>query len=205
MPLHYSFQSFQSQKPHPDLERFRWFLLGFDLLAFVLATRWTDNWSTVVNFSGVTGTTTAFLVFYVCRSVARPHLERLLAEKQIAGVTFWNWLLTGVTLFIAGQISPMVSCENLLAAIHAAFLFSIARWLAIGMLVLFGFALMVLLGSTPLNPAQFLMHVMNRFRSGHPRGARSASARSSNHVDSPPQPKYKPEKDQENQGPIIDV
>lgn len=203
MPLNYSFQSFQSQTPHPDLERFRWFLLGFDLLAFILATRWTDSWSTVINFSGVPGTATAFLVFYICRSVARPHLERFLAEKQIAGVTFWNWLLTGLALFIVAQVSPRVSCENLLAAIHAAFLFSIARWLAIGMLVLFGFSLMVLLGSTPLNPAQFLMHVMNRFRSG--RSRRPGTPGASTGSDSPHQPKYKPEKDQENQGPIIDV
>lgn len=203
MPLHYSFQSFQSQKPHPDLERFRWLLLGFDLLAFVLATRWTDDWSTAVSFSGVAGSTTAFLVFYVCRSVARPHLERLLAEKQIAGVTFWNWLLTGLTLFMVGQISPTVSCENLLAAIHAAFLFSIARWLAIAILVLFGFSLMVLLGSTPLNPAQFLMHVMNRFRSG--RSQRPGTNGASGRPDSPAQPKYKPEQDRDNQGPIIDV
>ncbi len=204
MPLRYTFQSFESQQTHPDLDRFRWFILGFDLLSYIFATRWIDLWSNSVAFEGTVGNATAFLVFYVCRGVARPHLERFLTQKQIAGITAWNWLLTGLALFVICQISPYVGCYNFLAAIHAAFLFSIARWLAIGMLVLFGFALMVLLGSTPLNPAQFLIHTMNRFRSGNSRRSNPTSASGS--PSSPQtQPKYKPDRDQENKGPIIDV
>lgn len=157
--------------------------------------------------NGVPGFITAFLCFYICRHVARPYLEQALALRQMSGVTVWNWLLTATGLLITHKLSSSVQVVNFLSAFHSAFLFSVARLLALAMLILSGFLVLNILGKAPGNPALFIIQALQRLQSTRGSDANFRKKRQSAPPPSsgPAEPKYKPEKDDENQGPIIDV
>lgn len=177
------------------------------MAAYFLATRWADLWSTGMALNGVPGFITGFLCFYVCRHVARPYLELALTQRRMSGVTVWNWLLTATGLLIIQNLSSSVQVVNFLSAFHSAFLFSVARWLALGMLILSGFLIMNILGKAPGNPTLFILQALQRLQSN--RGGygrfRKESKSAATPGAGPTEPKYKPEKDDDNQGPIIDV
>lgn len=184
-------------------------MTGFDLVAYFLATRWADLWSTGMALNGVPGFSAAFLCFYICRHVARPYLEQALAQRQMSGVTVWNWLITATGLLITQNLSSSVQVVNFLSAFHSAFLFSVARLLALAMLILSGFLIMNILGKAPGNPTLFIMQALQRLQStrgGYGRFRQEQKSKSaSTPGNRPAEPKYKPEKDENNHGPIIDV
>ena len=182
-------------------------MTGFDLVAYFLATRWADLWSTGMALNGVPGFITAFLCFYICRHVARPYLEQALAQRQMSGLTVWNWLITATGLLITQNLSSSVQVVNFLSAFHSAFLFSVARLLALAMLILSGFLIMNILGKAPGNPTLFILQALQRLQSTRGGYGRFRQERKSAPTpgSGPTEPKYKPEKDDDNQGPIIDV
>jgi hypothetical protein len=75
------------------------------------------------------------------------------------------------------------------------------------MLILSGFLIMNILGKAPGNPTLFILQALQRLQSTRGGYGRFRQERKSAPTpgSGPTEPKYKPEKDDDNQGPIIDV